>query len=100
MKVYDLSDPKEVSHRGYFNMIYTYVGAYEVTVPAGKFHASLFRSEYKGKIGPASVEDVQYRFLAKGVGPVALIEKLDVSAFLVYHDHTKYGKVLVEAVDN
>lgn len=100
VKVYDLTDPQEVSHKGYFNMTYTYVGAYEVTVPAGKFDASLLKWEYEGKIGPASVEDVQYRFLAKGLGPAAVIEKMDVSAFLVYQDHTKYGMVLTEAVEN
>jgi hypothetical protein len=99
VKVYDLTDPKEVSHKGYFNMTYTYVGAYEVTVPAGRFNASLLKWEYKGEIGPASVEDVQYRFLAKGVGPTAVIEKLDVSAFLLYQNHTKCGMVLTEAVE-
>jgi hypothetical protein len=100
VKVYDLTDPNEISHKGYFDMTYTYVGAYEVTVPAGKFNASLLKWEYKGKIGPASVEDVQYRFLAKGVGPTAMVEKMDVSAFLLYQDHTKNGLVLTEAVEN
>ena len=71
-----------------------------MTGPAGKFHASLLKWEYKGKIGPASVKDIQYRLFAKDVGPTAMIEKMDVSAFLIYQDHTKYGKVLVEAVDN
>lgn len=95
VKVYDLNDPKDVSHRGYLNLVYTYVGAYEITVPAGTFEVVLLRWEYKGKIGPASIEDVQYRLLAKDIGPVALIEKFDASAFLVYQNHTKVGRVLV-----
>ena len=99
VKVYDLSDPKDVSYRGSLNLVYTYVGAYEVTVPAGKFEAVLLKWEYKGKIGPASIEDIQYRLLAKGVGPVALIEKFDASAFLVYQEHTKVGRVLVSFSD-
>jgi hypothetical protein len=99
VKVYDLTDPKELSHKGYFNMTYTNVGAYEVTVPAGRFNASLLKWEYTSEIGPASIEDVRYRFLTKGVGPIAVIEKIDVSAFLVYQNHTKCGMVLAEVAE-
>ena len=95
VKVYDLSDPREVSHRGSLNLVYTYVGAYEVIVPAGKFEAVLLKWEHKGKIGPAAIDDVQYILLAKGVGPVALLEKLDASAFLVHQRFEKNGRVLI-----
>ncbi len=97
VKVYDLSDPKDVTHSGSLDLTYSYVGAFEVTVPAGTYKAALIRSDYNGKVGPASVEDTQYRFLAQGVGVVAMIEKKDISAVLIYHDHSKYGKVLMKS---
>ena len=65
-------------------------------VPAGTFKASLFKWHYKGKVGPAKVQDLQYRFFAKDVGTVAMIEKTDVTALLVYQQHTKIGKVLIK----
>ena len=45
---------------------------------------------------PAS-QDTQYRFFADNVGMVASVDKLDVSAFLLYKKHTKFGKLLTQA---
>jgi hypothetical protein len=96
VKVYDLSHPDHLAHEGFMNITYSYVGAYEVKVPAGTFKASLFKWLYKGKVGPAKVQDIQYRFFAEDVGTVAMIEKTDVTALLVYREHTKIGKVLIK----
>ena len=96
VKVYDLSHPDHLAHSGSLSILYSYVGAYEVTVPAGTFQAALFKWDYKGKVGPARVEDVQYRFFTEDVGTLAMIEKTDVTALLVYREHTKIGKVLIE----
>lgn len=96
VKVYDLSDPKDVTHSGSLDLTYSYIGAYEVTVPAGTYQAALIKWDYQGSVGPASIEDTQYRFLAEGVGVVATIEKKDISALLIYHNDSKYGKVLVK----
>ena len=95
VKVYDLSDPSEVSHSGSLNVTYSYLGAYKVTVPAGTYDAALLKWDYEGEIGPASISDVQYRLVAKDVGPVASIDKLKVHAMLIYNKNTKSGKVLV-----
>lgn len=96
IKLYDLSDPKELTHQGTIDLTYSYLGVYEVTVPAGTFDGVLIKWHYKGDVGSASVEDTQYRFFAEGVGPLAMVDKTDISAFLVYQDHSKQGKVLVE----
>jgi hypothetical protein len=96
VKVYYLDEPGKVKHSGSLELTLTYVGAYEVTTPAGKFEAALIKSDYKGKVGPAKVEDVQYRLLVESVGVAAMIEKKDVSAYLLYKDRTKIGKVLAE----
>jgi hypothetical protein len=95
VKLYDLADPNEVKHQGTVDLTYSYLGVYAVTVPAGTFDAVLLKWHYKGEVGPASVEDTQYRFFAEGIGPVATVDRSDISAFLVYQDHAKTGKVLV-----
>lgn len=97
VKVYDLSSPKEVSHSGSLDLEFSYVGAYKVTVPAGSYDAALLRWVYDGSVGPASVKDTQYRFVAKDVGIVASIEKKKISALLLYHDDSNTGRVLEKA---
>jgi hypothetical protein len=97
VNVYDLSSPQEVSHTGSLNLEFTYIGAYQVTVPAGSYDAALLKWVYDGSVGPASVEDTQYRFIAKDVGIVASIEKKRVSALLLYHDNSNTGRVLETA---
>ena len=96
VNVYDLSDPNDIEHKGSLDVTLTYVGAYRVTVPAGTFDAALLKWDFKGKIGPATVEDTQARFVAPDVGMVAAAEKRDVAAFLIYNENTKVGKVLAQ----
>ena len=97
VKVADLSSPQDVKHEGTLDLTYSYLGAYRVNTPAGSYDAALIKWAYDGKIGPASVEDTQYRFFADNVGMVASVDKLDVSAFLLYKKHTKFGKLLAQA---
>ena len=80
VKVADLSNPNDVTHEGSLDVNYRYVGAYKVKVPAGSFDAVLIKWVLKGKVGPASIDDSQYRFLAPNTGIVASVEMLDVSA--------------------
>jgi hypothetical protein len=97
VKVADLSSPQNVKHEGTLDLTYSYLGAYRVNTPAGSYDAALIKWAYDGKIGPASVQDTQYRFFADNVGMVASVDKLDVSAFLLYKKHTKFGKLLTQA---
>jgi hypothetical protein len=97
VKVYDLSSPNEVSHSGSLDLEYSYIGAYKVTVPAGSYEAALLRWDYDGSVGPASVQDTQYRLVAKDVGVVASIDKKKISALLLYHDNSSTGRVLLKA---
>jgi hypothetical protein len=94
VNVYDLGDTSTVTHSGSLTLTYTYLGRYQLKVPAGTYPAAVVKMDYNGSIGPASVEDTEYWFYAQGVGPVAMIEKEDVSAFLVYNKEDKYGKAL------
>jgi hypothetical protein len=97
VKVYDLSNPDELQHSGQLDLTYSYLGAYQVTVPAGSYDAALIKWSYQGKIGPASIDDTQYRFVVDDVGMVASIDKKHISSLLIYHDDSKTAKVLQQA---
>jgi hypothetical protein len=94
VNVYNIGDPSTVTHTGSLTLTVTYLGRYQITVPAGTYQAALIKWQSNGQVGPATVSDIEYRFFADGVGPVAAIDKQDVSAFLVYNNSTKFGKVL------
>jgi len=96
IKVYDLHDPTHLKYKGRLKVTHTYLGAYEITVPAGKYETVLIRSSYAGKVGPAHVVDGGYAFYAKGVGIVASVERMHVTAFLFYDKRTKTPKVLIQ----
>ncbi len=89
-----LDDPSDQRYSGTLNGTYTYVGTYQVTVPAGTFPAILVRLKYSGKVGPANTNDTAYYFFAPNVGVVAMISQEDVEAFWVIHIDTRSGKLL------
>ncbi len=99
VRVYDLYEPSFEKYKGHLRIIHTYVGAYRVTVPAGTYPAILIRSLYDGKVGPATFKDVGYVFYAQGVGIVASVERMHVTAFLFYDKWTQASKVLVHKGD-
>lgn len=94
--VVDIDDPTDVEHRGTLDVTYAHLGTFEVKVPAGSFTAPLLKWSYKGEIGPASVETTQYRFIAEGTGMVAMIERRNISALLIYRDKSRRGKLLMK----
>lgn len=89
-----LDDPTDRRYSGALTGTYTYVGTYQVSVPAGTFPAILMRLKCAGKIGPAHTEDTAYYFFAPGVGIVAMISQEDVEAFWIIDIDTTVGKVL------
>jgi hypothetical protein len=90
-----LDDPTDQKYSGSLNGTYTYVGTYQVTVPAGTFNAILFRVKCEGRVGPAHTQNTAYNFFAPGVGMVAMIMQEDVSAFWIYNIDSTTGKVLM-----
>ncbi|WP_430232950.1 hypothetical protein [Nitrosomonas communis] len=96
MKVFELSNPDKQIHTGILDIGYRYLGAYKVTVPAGSFDAVLIKWTFNGKVGPASLNDTQYRFFVADIGMIAAIEQMKVSATLLYKKQRKIAKVLVD----
>ena len=90
-----LDDPTKKDWGGSLNATYTYVGTYQVTVPAGVFKSILIRFAYVGKVGPADVTYTAWYLFAPGTGLVATINLEDVSAFWIIHIDTTTGRVLV-----
>jgi hypothetical protein len=94
VSVIELSDPSDQEYSGTLNGTFTYVGNYQVTVPAGTFDAILLSLKCDGKVGPAHTQDAAYYFFAPGVGVVAMISQEDATAFWIIHIDTSTGKVL------
>jgi len=89
-----LDNPTDQDYSGSLNGTYTYLGTYQVMVPAGTFQAVLFRAKSEGRVGPAHTTDTAYSFFAPNVGMVAMIMQEDVTAFWIFHIDTTTGKVL------
>jgi hypothetical protein len=89
-----LDDPTRRDYSGTLNAKYTYVGTYQVTVPAGTYQAILVRLHYTGKVGPAHTDDTAYYLFAPQVGVVAMVSQEDVEAFWIIHIDSRSGKVL------
>jgi len=91
-----LDNPSKQDHSGNLTTTQTYVGTYQVTVPAGTFDAVLLRLHYDGKIGPANVKYRSWFFFARNVGMIAMIAHEEVSAAWIYHTDATTGKVLAK----
>ncbi len=89
-----LEDPTDHEYSGSLSGTYTYLGTYEVTVPAGVYPAALFRLVCEGKVGPAQTKDKAYYFFSPNKGVIAMISQEDATAFWLIHIDTTSGKVL------
>ena len=90
-----LGDPSDQRYSGSLTGTYTYIGPYQVTVPAGTFPAVLFRVKCEGRVGRAHTVNTGYNFFAPGVGMVAMILEEDVTAFWLFNIDSTTGKVLM-----
>ena len=93
--VSDVTSPDTVKYQGTLAQTVTYVGAYQVTVPAGRFEAILLDILFEGKIGPATIRDQTCVLFAEGVGRVAAVEHKSISAFFFYNKDERHGRVLM-----
>ena len=67
IQAYKTGKPDHISYHGTMDAELSYIGAYEVTTPAGTWPAVLVRTAFKIHIGPAKVSDTMYVFYVKGV---------------------------------
>jgi hypothetical protein len=94
VKVWDLHDPGELEHEGSMTVTGRDRGTWSVTTPAGTFDCVLYRLDYDGNVGPASVRDTTLRFISPKYGLVAAIDGKRVSAMLFYNTDERFAFVL------
>jgi hypothetical protein len=92
--VNSLDDPTDQEYSGSLNGTYTYLGSYQVRVPAGTYQAILFRLRCHGKVGPADTQDTAYYLFAPRKAVIAMISQESATAFWLIHIDTTSGKVL------
>jgi len=92
-----LDDPTRNDYSGSMTGSFTYLGTYQVTVPAGTYPAIAMRLKYQGKVGPANTQDTAYYLFAPQVGMIGVVSQEDVEAFWIIHIDTKMGKVLASS---
>ncbi|MHC5111722.1 MAG: hypothetical protein ACYTHJ_17795 [Planctomycetota bacterium] len=97
VKVMEPDDPQTIKYDGRLKLKLSYLGTVELELPSGPQNAVVIKSAYKGKIGPADVDDTQYRMFVEDMGIVGMIERKDISAYWVYSEHMKVGKLLVKS---
>jgi len=96
MNVYSVNHPAVKWYTGRIRATTVYAGVYQITTPAGVFHATLIKTEYEIDIlAVVSVRDTLYTFYAEGVGKVAEAEHRRIAAMGLLSTDTKIGKVLV-----
>lgn len=97
LATYKAGRPDREEYSGELDYTITYLGAYRVTTPAGRFDARLLEHRYVMKIGPATARYESYGFYADDVGNVAEVSEESVSALLVYRRSSRSGRVLLAA---
>ena len=95
VKVYDVHGTGSPEHAGSLRVTATDRGVRRVTTPAGTFDAVMYRFDYKGTIGPASIEDSELFFACPENGIVASVERKKVSAMIFYNTDTRFAYALV-----
>lgn len=91
VKVYDIHGTGSPEHSGSLRVTSVDRGVHRITTPAGTFDAVMFRNDYKGSIGPASVDDTALIFVSPTHGIVASIQRKKVSAMIFYNKDTRIG---------
>ncbi|MEC7584300.1 MAG: hypothetical protein VYE77_08280 [Planctomycetota bacterium] len=98
--VHPTDKPTKVKYKGTLKSTSELLGRFKVTTPAGVFDTIGIRGSFKGKVGPASIDDRGYVFYSKGVGPVAISVRNHVSAFLFHNETKKFSIVLASTPDS
>jgi hypothetical protein len=96
--VYDLSHPDDLEHTGKLEPTHSYLGRLPGEHAAGSCPAPLIKWSFRGEVWLADIEDTRYCFVIPDAGVAASIDKKDLSALLVYQEHSNTKLVLQEAL--
>ena len=96
--VTSIAKPSEITHRGKLKCTYEVLGTFEVKSPVGVFETICIRTQYKGSVGPADIDDSRYVFFAKESGPIALRTASHIQA-MIFYNKTKKQSLLLHSCD-
>lgn len=99
VKVFDIHGTGSPKHTGSLKVTARDRGVWKVSTPGGTFDAVLYRIDYKGEIGPASVDDSSLVFVSPTAGIIASVNHKKVSAFLLYNADTRFAYTLPPATE-
>ncbi len=94
VRVYDLHGTGSPEHTGSLRVTMVDRGVRRIRTPGGTFDVVMYRSDYEGDIGPASVKDVGIIFVSPTHGLVASVNHKKVSAMIFYNKDTRLAFAL------
>lgn len=94
VRVYDLHGTGDPEHTGSLRVTMVDRGVRRITTPGGVFDVVMYRSDYQGEIGPASVKDTGIIFVSPTHGVVASVNHKKVSAMIFYNKDTRLAFAL------
>lgn len=100
VKVYDLHGTGSPEHTGSLRVTMVDRGVRRIRTPGGTFDVVMYRSDYEGEIGPASVKDTGIIFVSPTHGVVASVNHKKVSAMIFYDTDTRLSFTLAGRVDS
>ena len=95
VRVHPLAHPEQTKYKGQIRTTYSNRGSYRIQTPAGAFNGTVVRSDYQGKLGPATMNDVDIRIYSPTVGLIAIVTHNRLHAALLLN-RDKHITLLVE----
>jgi len=83
VEVHTKTQPDKVKYHGQIRVTYSNKGTYRIKTPAGDFDGLVVRTTYKGKLGPATMNDADIRIYSPTMGLIALVVHTRLHAALV-----------------
>jgi len=92
--VYPEDDPKKAKYSGSVRATYSNRGSYRIHTGAGVFPGSVVRVHYEGKLGPATMDDFDYRIYSADIGLLAIVTHDTLKAMLLLNRDTRMALLL------
>ncbi|MEE2703472.1 MAG: hypothetical protein VX614_05570 [Myxococcota bacterium] len=83
VQVHPASNFEKTKYKGRIRTTYTNKGSYRLHTPAGAFDGVVIRTDYQGKLGPATMNDSDIRIYSPKVGLLAIATHDRLHAMLV-----------------
>ena len=92
--VHPTSNPEKTKYKGQIRTHYTNKGSYRFHTPGGDFDGVVIRTDYQGKLGPATMNDSDMRIYSPKVGLLAIVTHDRLHAMLLL-DRDKHVPLLL-----